>query len=80
MSKKNQAIGTLSVLWNWAENAETENYGTSKARSIADRIPCVTGEAKHGVVNAPFLVKNYGGNKTRVEVSDPVGTVTQQDG
>jgi DNA (cytosine-5)-methyltransferase 1 len=56
-----------------------ENNGTSKAKAIGDRMPCVTGQAKHGIVNAPFLVKNYGGNNTKVEVTDPLGTITQQD-
>lgn len=56
-----------------------ENYGTSKARSIADRFPCVTGEAKHGVVNAPFVIKNFSGHKKPVEMNKPLGAVTTKD-
>jgi len=55
-----------------------ENYGTSKARSINDRLPCVTGEAKHGIVNVPTIVTHNGKSKSH-STGQNLGCVSTRD-
>jgi site-specific DNA-cytosine methylase len=55
-----------------------ENFGTSKARSLADRLGCLTGQGKYGVVNTPVIdcLPYKIGQVRSLSSMDPIGTQT----